>query len=178
MASRNRRKSRSIPVVKRRSPHYSSLTAKERVTYERAVNFLSDLRRGEASYTKLLRKHQLASRTARRYLGRNLLGGTRGTRVRASKSDGLVRELLFPMPFGDIPMLTRSSREATKISNYFQDRDKLLRGKLSAHAFQVKWRGVRIAGREIFTDAAAILSMADADVLKVETLYASTGGAR
>ncbi len=47
---------------------------------------LTDLRRGEGSYAELLRKHHLGSRTARRYAGRDLLGGTRGKRVRASKS--------------------------------------------------------------------------------------------
>jgi hypothetical protein len=34
---------------------------------------------------------------------------------------------------------------------------------------------VRIAGKEVFADARAILAMADADVLKMENLYASVG---
>jgi hypothetical protein len=89
-----------------------------------------------------------------------------------------VRELLFPTSVGDVPILARSSRDATKISNFFQDRDRLLRGKMSAHEFEAKWRGVLVAGQELFADAAAILDMADAGELKVETLYASTGGAR
>lgn len=98
--------------------------------------------------------------------------------MRASKSDRLVRELLFPRSFGDVPILTRSSRDATKISAFFQDRDKLLRGKMSARDFEAKWRRVTVAGQELFADADAILSMANADVLKVEKLYATTGGAR
>jgi hypothetical protein len=85
------------------------------------------------------------------------------------------------MPYGDVLILTRSSTDATKISNYFQDRDKLLRSgrrKLTAIQFEAKWRGVKIGGREVFADTTAILRMADFDVLKVETLYASVGTER
>jgi hypothetical protein len=62
------------------------------------------------------------------------------------------------------------------LSDYYNDREKLLRGKLSVTKFEAKWRGVRIAGKEVFADAGTILEMADADVLKMENLYASVGG--
>lgn len=156
-----------------RSPRHSTLTAREKTEYRRAIELLSDLRRGVGSYTKLLRAHHLATRKAHRYLGRNLLGGTRGKRVRASKTDRLVRELWFPRPTGDVRELVRGLPAATELSNYFQDRDKLLRNKLSAADFEAKWRGVRIDGREVFADAAEILRMAEFDVLKMENLYAS-----
>jgi len=73
---------------------------------------------------------------------------------------------------------TRSSRDATKLSAFFQDRDKLLRGKLTAQTFEARWRGVRIGGQEVFADVTVILDMANAGDLKVENLYASTGGAQ
>jgi hypothetical protein len=85
---------------------------------------------------------------------------------------------MFPMSFGDQPVRTRSSQDATTLSEFFHDRDKLLRGKLSADQFEAKWRGVRVAGQELFAEANAILEMANAGELKVENLYASTGGAR
>jgi hypothetical protein len=165
-------------TMKPRSPRYSSLTAREKATRERALNLLSDLRRGEGSYRELLRKHRLDTRTARKHLGRDLLGGTGGKPVRASKADRQVRDVLFPMSSGDVPIRTRSSQDATKLSEFFHDRDRLLRGKLSADAFESKWRGVRVAGRELFADSAVILRMANAGELKVENLYAGTGGAR
>jgi hypothetical protein len=165
-------------VVKPRSPRYSSLTARQKAAYERTASLVSDLRRGEGSYTELLRKHRLGSRTARKYAGRDLLGGTPSRRVRASKADRLGRELMFPTPSGDVPVITRSSRDATKLSDYYHDRDNLLRGKLSAESFEAKWRGVRIAGQEVFADAPAVLEMADANVLKMEHLYASVGPER
>ncbi len=164
--------------ARERSPRFSTLTAREKATRERSLALLSDLRRGKGPYGKLLRKHKLDTRTAHMYLGRDLLGGTGGKPVRASKADRRVREVMFPKPFGDVPIRTRNSRDATKLSEFFHDRDKLLRGKLSAKSFEATWRGVRVAGEELFADVSVILGMADADVLKVEKLYASTGGAR
>jgi hypothetical protein len=175
------RKNRGSHSDRKRTAHaqrYSNLTARARDAYRRSAQLVSDLRRGEGSYTELLQTHHLDARTARKYAGHNLLSGTRGRTVRASKSDRLVRELMFPTPFGDEPIFTRSSRDATKLSDFFQDRAKLLRGKLSAHDFETKWHGVRVAGRELFANAAEILRMANADVLKMEHLYASVGAER
>lgn len=169
---------RAKPRRARRTPRYLTLTAREKAASGRSIDLLYDLRHGDGPYTRLLRKHRLDARTARRHLGRNLIGGTRGKRVRASKTDNLVRELWFPRPTGDVRELVRGLPAATELSDYFQDRDKLLRNKLSAHDFEAKWRGVRIDGREVFADAAEILGMADADVLKMDNLYASLGPER
>ena len=160
-------------AVKRRSLRYSTLTEREKATYDRTTNLVTDLRRGEGSYTELRRKHHLGSRTARKYAGRDLLGGTRGKPVRASKADRRVRDLRFPQSSGDVRIRTRSSRDATTLSEYYNDRDKFLRDKVSAEAFEAKWRGARIAGKEVFADATAILERADADDLKMENLYTS-----
>jgi hypothetical protein len=170
-SSRKRESSRR--KGKPRIPRYSSLTAREKATYGRTTNLVTDLRRGEGSYTELLRKHHLGSRTARKYAGRDIVGGTRGKPVRASKADRRVRDLVFPMPSGDVPIRTRSSRDATMLSDYYNDREKLLRGKLAAADFEAKWRGERIADEEVFADVPTILDMAGADVLRMEHLYAS-----
>jgi hypothetical protein len=163
---------------KPRLPRYANLTARQKATYERALALLSELRRGVGSYNELLRKHHLNGRTARKYLGRDLIGGSRGKRVRASKSDRRVREVLFPTSVGDVLIRTRNSQDATKLSECFHDRDMLLRGKLRPYDFEAKWRDVHIAGREVFADTNGIFQMADADVLKVEHLYASASGER
>jgi hypothetical protein len=173
--AKTRRASRKT-TSSERSSRYSNLSPRGKAVYDRTTNFITDLRRGEGSYKELLRKYHLSSRTARKYGGRDLLAGTRSKPVHASKADRRVRDLLFPMPTGDVPIRTRSSRDATKLSDYYNDREKLLRGKLGAANFEAKWRGVRIAGEEVFADAGAILEMADADVLKMENLYASVGG--
>jgi hypothetical protein len=95
-----KRKRHSRPAGQLETVPYSTLTPLEQAEYERAINLLYDLRHGVGPYTKLLRKHRLTTRKARRYLGPNLLGGTRGKRVRATKTDNLVRKLLFPWSWG------------------------------------------------------------------------------
>jgi hypothetical protein len=127
-------------VLKTPAPKYENLTAPQKDAYGRTANLVSDLRRGEGPYVGLLRKYHLGSRTARKHAGLNLLGGTRGEPVRASKVDRMVRDPLFPMPSGDVPIRTRSSRDATKLSDYYNDREKLLRGKLGVADFEAKWR--------------------------------------
>lgn len=177
MSARKAKRKTRRRVVRSRGPRYDSLTARQKSTYEKSVALLFDLRSGENPYAQLLRKHHLGSRTAHKYLGRNLLIGPDG-RVRASKSDRLVRTLLFPMPFGDLPITTRNSRHASKLSEFFNDRDKLLRDKLSARDFEKKWRGVRVAGQEMFADATESFRMQNAGILKLESLYASAAPAR
>jgi len=176
-----KRKPKAVRTKQRKAKKtkpYSTSTARANAALERSLNLLSDLRRGKGSYSELLRKHRLSTRTAHKDLGRDLLGGTHGKPVRASKADRRVRLLMFPKSTGDVPFRTRGSRDASKLSEFFRDRDKLLRGKLSAEHFEAKWRGVRVAGEQLFADVSVILGMADADVLKLENLYASTGGER
>jgi hypothetical protein len=173
--SSSRKRKASRQKEKRRPLRYSTLTAREKATYDRTTNLVTDLRRREGSYTELLRKYHLGSRTARKYARQDLLAGTRGKLVRASKADKRVRDLMFPRSSGDVRIRTRSSHDATNLSDYYNDREKLLRGRLGVAAFEAKWCGVRIAGQEVFADAPTILEMADADVLKMENLYASVG---
>ena len=167
----------SAPALKTRLPKYNNFTPSQKSIYDRTTNLITDLRSGKGTWPELLRKYRLTVRTARKYGGRDLLGGGRGNPVHASKADHRVRDLLFPKSIGDVPKRTRNSRHATQISEYYNDREKLLYGKLSMAEFEAKWRGVRIAGEEVFADAAAILEMAHADVLKMENLYASVGSA-
>lgn len=164
------------PAPKTRLPKYDKFTVSQKATYDRTTNLITDVRGRKGTWPELLRKHHLGSHTARKYGGRDLLGGGRGNPVHASKSDRRVRDLLFPTPMGDVPIRTRSSRDATMLSDYYNDREKLLYGKLSMAEFEAKWRDVRIAGKQVFAVAATILEMADADVLKMENLYASVGG--
>ena len=77
-----------------------------------------------------------------------------------------------------MPVRTRNSHDATTLSNFYHDRKKFLRGEMTAGAFEAKWRKVRVADQYLFADTAEILEMANAGILKIETLYASTAGER
>jgi hypothetical protein len=163
---------------KPRAPSHSGLTARQKAEYKRSLDLLSDLRRGKGSYSELLRKHRLSTQKAHKYLGRDLLGGGLGKPVRASKADRRVRLLMFPKAVGDIPIPTRSSRDATTLSDYYNDRDNLLGGEMSPEDFEASWRGVKVAGQEVFADAATILRRAHAGDLDLPDLYAPTAGER
>jgi hypothetical protein len=184
---KNRKRSRkgiqkrtSEPSGKHRKPRStrpSNLTRREKDARKRSLALLSDFRRHRGTFEELLREHHLDRRTARKHLGRDLRGGGRGQRVRPSKADSRVRELLFPSPSGDVPAKIRGSKAATKLSEFFTDRGKLLGNKLSSEEFEAKWRGVRIAGQEVLADAATIFLRADFGDLKIDDLYGSVGGA-
>ena len=96
--------------------------------------------------------------------------------MRASTSDRLERALLFPAAGGDVPVIIRGSKDATRLSAFFRDRQNLLHGKLRGGEFEAKWRGVRISDRELYADASGIYRMANAAALRMENLYASVGG--
>jgi hypothetical protein len=151
--------------------------ARKTATQQRSLALLSDFRRGKGTFEELLQEHHLARQTAYKNLGRDLRRGGRGRRVRPSKADSRVREILFPLPFGDVLRRIRGSRAATQLSEFFTDRGKLLGNKLSAQDFEAKWRGVRIAGQEVFADAATIFLRATFGDLKIDDLYGSVGGA-
>ena len=93
-------RSQKRQTAKRRTVRYSTLTENEKAEYGRSVDLLSDVRNDEDTFPNLLRKHRLSARKAHWYLGSNLIRGKRGMRVRASKTDRLVRRLMFPTPFG------------------------------------------------------------------------------
>jgi len=156
-----------------RSPRYSTLTANEKAEHGRALGLLSDLRHGEGPYTKLLRKHRLNTRKAHWYLGANLLGGSHGNRVRASKTDNLICELFVPTLAGDVRKPVRGLSAATKLANYYNDRDDLLGEKMSPEEFEAKWHGVRVNGSDLLADTDEIFRMENAGVLNMENLYAS-----
>jgi hypothetical protein len=144
---------------------------------ERALAALARMRREGRSLRAAATAEGTSPGTVKRYVG-SALRQEPGGHYRPTPRDRIVRELLFPMASGDLPVRTRSSQDATMLSEFFHDRDKLLRGELSSNSFEEKWRGKRVAGRELFADAAEILRMGEADVLPLESLYASTTGER
>ena len=174
----SKRKSKRSGVSRtaaRTTPDYSTLTELEKEEHGRAVGLLYDARHGEVDLPKLLRKHRLNARHARRYLGPNLLTVKGGKIMRVSRNDTLVREIFFPKDFGDVREPIRGSRAATKLSQFYLDRGELLGGDMSPDEFEYKWRGKLIDGREVFADAEAIFRMEDAGMFNMESLYSIVG---
>jgi hypothetical protein len=163
------------PAPKKRLPKYDKFTASQKAAYDRTTNLITDVRGSKGQWPELLKKHRLSSRKARESAGRDLLGGTRGKPVRAGKADRRVRDLWFPGPSGDVRTRTRSSRDATQLSDYYNDREKLLGDNMSPEEFEAKWRGVRVNGQELYSDAAGIFRMEDAGILDLDDLYSDGG---
>lgn len=165
--------------MRRKMSHRNAIPRNQREAdaRERALAALARMRREGRSLQAAAKAEDTSPATVKRYVG-SALRQEPGGHYRPTPRDRIVRKLRFPMASGDVPVRIRSSQDATKLSEFRNDRAKLLRGKLSTNNFEAKWRGKRVAGRELFADAAEILRMADADVLPVENLYASTTGER
>lgn len=173
MVRRRKGKRQSKAVVRKK--HTRRTQSRSEAARNRALAALSDMRRG-SSLSHAARENGVSLRTVQRYVGRALVRDRRGGRVRAAKSDRLIRALIFPASSGDVPQRIRGSRAATRLSEFFHNRDSLLHRKMPANEFEAKWRGVRIAGQEVFADTATIFLRAHFGDLKVENLYASTRG--
>jgi len=157
----------------KRKPRHARLSARKR-----SRMLLRDLRNNKAPYTTLLHEYRLDTRTAHKYLAAELKTDPGSRRVYANKARRPVLVLMFPTRLGDVPIRTRSPRNATTLSQFFNDRSKLLRGKLSADEFKAKWQGKRVAGQEVLADPSEIFAMANAGLLKLDTLYANTAPER
>lgn len=119
-------------------------------------------------------------RTARKYLGSALLKPAhKGGELHAAKGDRITRNLLFAGVDGALHYKpVRGSKAASELSVYFSE----LRAALRNHKlteFEAHWKGAKIGGRKVLADAAKIQELADAGLLKFETLYKqSRGGGR
>jgi hypothetical protein len=139
---------------------------------ERALKALAAMRRGD-TLSKATRDNGVSARTVKRYVGSALLQDRPGARIRATKSDWLVRYLQIPGPDGPRDIDVRGSKAASKFAKYKADINRLLRG--DRHAMD-KWHGKKIAGIELITDARVLVSQARKDILPY-SIYRFLSGA-
>ena len=140
---------------------------------ERALRALSAMRHG-ASISRAGRENGVTPRTIRRYVGSALVQDRPGTRIRATKSDRLVRYLQIPGPNGPIEISVRGSKAASEVANYKAAVNRLLRGDRNA---LVPWHGKKIAGVELVTDPKILVDQADKGLLPYALYRSLSGGA-
>jgi len=140
---------------------------------ERALRALSAMRHG-ASISRAARENGVTPRTIKRYAGTALLQDRPGGRIRATKSDRLVRYLQIPGPNGPIEISVRGSKAASEVANYKAAVNRLLRGDRNALA---GWHGKRIAGVELVTDGNVLVDQADKGLLPYALYRSLSGGA-
>src|ERR1700685_579524 len=138
---------------------------------ERALKVLSEMRGGE-SLSRAARNNGVTVRTVKRYVRAPLVQNRPGGRIRASKSDRLVRYLQIPGAKGPQDITVRGSKAASKFANYKASINRLLRGDRNAMA---QWQGKKIAGIELVTDPKVLIEQARKEILPY-SLYRSLSG--
>lgn len=141
---------------------------------ERAIAALSAMRRG-ATLARAARENGVTARTVRRYVGSELVQGRPGARVRATKSDRLVRHLVIPGVNGPKEIPVRGSKSASEFARYQSAVNRFLRGDRDALA---AWHGKKIAGIDLITAGETLKSLAHKGLLPHTFYRAFTGGAR
>lgn len=97
-----------------------------------------------------------------------------GGRIRATKSDRLVRYLQIPGPDGPKDVTVRGSKAASEFANYKSAINRLLRG--DRHALD-GWHGKTIQGIQLITDTKALVDQARKEMLPYSLYRSLTGGA-
>lgn len=144
---------------------------REKQAQRRSLRALSAMRQG-ASISRAARENGVTPRTVKRYAGSALVQDRPGGRIRATKSDRLVRYLQIPGPEGPRDITVRGSKAASKFARYKADINRLLRGDRHAMA---KWNGKKISGIELVTDPKTLVEQARKEILP-HSLYRSLSG--
>jgi len=163
---------RVVSKSRRKSP--SRLVDRSDAARERALKALAAMRHGQ-TLSRAARDNGVTVRTVKRYVGSALVQNRPGGRVRATKSDRLVRYLQIP-GFDGRPRDIRApgSKAASEFASYKADITRLLRG--DRHAMD-KWHGRRIAGIELVTDPKTLVEQARKEILPYSLYRSLSGGA-
>jgi hypothetical protein len=146
---------------------------REKEARTRALRALAAMRRGD-TLSRAARDNGVTVRTIRRYVGSALVQDRPGGRIRAMKSDRLVRYLQIPGPDGPRDVNVRGSKAASKFAKYKAAINRLLRGDRNAMA---PWHGKKIAGIELITDAKTLVEQARKEMLPYSLYRSLSGGA-
>ena len=139
----------------------------------RALHALNDMRHG-ASISRAARENGVTTRTIKRYVGSALIQDRPGGRIRATKSDRLVRYLEIPGPNGPVEIRVRGSKAANEAARFKAAVNRALRGDRSAFG---PWRGKKIAGTDLITDLSVLADQADKGLLPYALYRSLSGGA-
>jgi len=140
---------------------------------DRAFKALSEMR-GGASLSRAARGNGVTVRTVKRYLGSALMQDRPGGRIRATKSDRLVRYLQIPGHDGRRDVTVRGSKAASEFANYKAAVNRLLRG--DRHALD-RWHGKTIQGIQLVTDTKILVEQARKEILPYSLYRSLAGGA-
>lgn len=151
----------------------SKLPERSFAARDRALHALGDMRRG-TSPSQAARDNGVTVRTIKKYVGRALVQDRPGGRLRASKTDRLVRYLQIPGPFGPVEIKVRGLKQASDAAKYDAAVSRYLGGDLKALA---PWHGKKIGGVDLITAGPALKELAQKELLPHSVYRALSGGA-
>jgi hypothetical protein len=140
---------------------------------ERALKALWAMRRGD-TLSRAARDNGVTIRTIKHYAGSALVQDRPGGRLRATKSDRLVRYLQIPGSDGPRAVNVRGSKTASKFANYKAAINRLLGG--DRHALD-RWHGKTIQGIQLITDTNTLVEQARKEILPRSLYRTLIGGA-
>ena len=155
-----------------RRPKANPTNRREMLARQRVLRALAEMRHG-VSISRAARENGVTPKTIKRYAGSALVQDRPGGRIRAAKSDRLVRYLQIPGPDGPVEITVRGSKAASEVAKYKAAVNQFLRGDLNALK---PWEGRRIAGNELLASPAAIKALAERDLVPY-SLYRTLGAA-
>jgi hypothetical protein len=156
-----------------RRRHAIPRNERETQARNRSLHALAQMRHG-ASISRAAHDHGVTVRTMKRYVGSALSQDRRGARIRATKSDRLVRYLEIPGPHGPIEITARGSKQATEVARYKAAVNRFLGGEPNALA---SWHGKKIAGVELVTAGNTLKGLAQKELLPYSLYRSLSGGA-
>jgi len=151
----------------------AALPRSDNTARERSFKALWAMRQGD-SLSKAARDNGVTARTIKRYVGSAIVQERPGGRIRAKKSDRLVRYMQIAGPNGPREVTVRGSKAASQFAQYQADINRLLRGDRHAMA---KWHGKKIQGIELITDNKTLVDQARKDILPYGPYRSLSGGA-
>lgn len=170
----SRQSSRKQPWRQRRRAN-----ARQGATYDRAVHALALMRRGESMSAACKAEH-IKPDTFLRYVGRAVRHDKPGSRFRVVANDALTRELQVPTADGHVHVAVKGIKAAREFSAHANAIAHFNRTGDASRLKRFKGRTFRAEGRryEFLTDPDKLMELAEADALRLDSLYASLSSQR
>jgi len=140
----------------------------------RALAVLARMRRGE-SLSNATRAEHTTARTVRKLVGKQLRRGASG-RYSATRGDTLRRDLTVLGFDGFEPVSVRSWKQAQLASEHLIAVNRFLR--TGDPEWLKPFVGKRVGGVELLTNPERLYQFADADLIKLDSLYRDQRGTR
>jgi hypothetical protein len=147
---------------------------RERQARDRALHALNLIRRKGYGLGAALSESDTSARTFHKYLGSEVLPSKPGQRVRVTKEDRRIREMLVTTGLGDVAKKIHGSENAS--INAAHRRGVLHYLRKGDDSLLTPFQGKSIDGVELLTDPELISALAEQGAIKPEQFYASVGG--